>query len=807
MGCGVAKSPEITSTLPSLNPEIPLSYTSYMAFPSDCKGLKISGELSTADFTKLFRCLNKKGGLNDIAPMVLDNPSDTELFVSLYNETFGKNPQFRNDTLQLLKNLDDNQGLGDLFKILSLLISEFIDTPNFDETTRELLKSILSDDLNLMPLLKSVITHPESEEFNRLLKNAFHRGTLSDFLTHLGFFLNQPELLVQFINNISALPTPSSNFTWNDLDELNIHHVPRNSLEALYELQKNSKLPTLIQLVTDLVKRNSTSSLTAERLEKLNHSPELLTPEQREASLQVLKSHPANDLVALIKLFSSLNRRFMDDENSTLNRNFLYSLDIFLQGVKSAFDADPHLGVDAEASRVMTIYSLFIDLSYTEIESSDFHSKNLDEKFTLYQNGTLYPKYITDYQTQKTREVLSLYKEQLENEKDPDNPDQPRWTPKEIRQKIRTRETEFKENELPGLTALYQDFLNKEVKKALSFINERPLILTFTLYDVLMNLKESPQTIAVIAAKSLLNLDNDFILPFLDQLIQGPIKDFYEFNRPVDTFLKSLDVEHSGSTWLSHTVDPLVHGFSDGMPIKDQITIISVVESYQALEKLLITENRIHDIKDILLPFMKAINMANQDQRILNMLTLFHSGQFTDGHTESQELATTLSPILISAIDSGFLNSSLELMASFGNDADTINRFLTFITHPNDNSERPILSMINTIKNLAQNHPQALTLCLTHLHHFLTPQNISTLQSFIQKYETASFHLRYSESILTQMIKRGQMEHFLKIVERMLDNQSFRSVSLLLKRVIEKGELEKTLKLLVQLMLVQEGKQ
>ena len=613
--------------------------------------------------------------------------------------------------------------------------------------------------------------------------------------------------MVQFINNISALPTPSSNFTWNDLDELNIHHVPRNSLEALYELQKNSKLPTLIQLVTDLVKRNSTSSLTAERLEKLNHSPELLTPEQREASLQVLKSHPANDLVALIKLFSSLNRRFMDDENSTLNRNFLYSLDIFLQGVKSAFDADPHLGVDAEASRVMTIYSLFIDLSYTEIESSDFHSKNLDEKFTLYQNGTLYPKYITDYQTQKTREVLSLYKEQLENEKDPDNPDQPRWTPKEIRQKIRTRETEFKENELPGLTALYQDFLNKEVKKALSFINERPLILTFTLYDVLMNLKESPQTIAVIAAKSLLNLDNDFILPFLDQLIQGPIKDFYEFNRPVDTFLKSLDVEHSGSTWLSHTVDPLVHGFSDGMPIKDQITIISVVESYQALEKLLITENRIHDIKDILLPFMKAINMANQDQRILNMLTLFHSGQFTDGHTESQELATTLSPILISAIDSGFLNSSLELMASFGNDADTINRFLTFITHPNDNSERPILSMINTIKNLAQNHPQALTLCLTHLHHFLTPQNISTLQSFIQKYETASFHLRYSESILTQMIKRGQMEHFLKIVERMLDNQSFRSVSLLLKRVIEKGELEKTLKLLVQLMLVQEGKQ
>lgn len=816
-----------------------------LSIPDSCKGLKIVGELTVTDFKKLFDCLNKKGNLNSLEPLLFQNPENSSFFVKIYNDTFGK-AQNRKETLKLIESLEINGGLSDLLTLISLFITEFIDTPNFDQTLKKLLHAILTDNIELFPLLKTVVSYPHKEELLEIIRKALDNGVLANHFIHFGNFLREPlvpEQTIHFLNQAKLSDTPT--FNLEDLYQLSFFKLPRGFLEVLYKLQMTSKLDTLLELTKNVTTHQTAAILTQERLKKMR-SPGSLSQEQEEASLEIVRKHPANDLAALVKLVSGLNRKFNEDE--THERNLLYSLDTFIQGVKTAFDAEYTLGPDSAATRVVTIYSLFLNIAYLEIMSREFHAKSLDEKFSLYTNGALSQKFILDYQDQKTRHVLAAYKQELEKD--------PQYTPGDIRRLIRQREREFKEKELPLLLDAYKAFLHTKITNALSLINTHPLFLNFTIYDFLIKVKENKEPLALFGQKALLNLDNELLEKFIQEVIQGLLKDFFEFNRPVDQFLRSLDIEFSGSTWLSHTVNPLIHGFGNTLPMKDQMTLIAVIESYQALERLLITENKVNEIKEVLLPFLKVVSNTGQDQRVLNVVSALHSGKFTDGHSEEKEPITHISRLLVSMIDSGFFKNILDLTAFLGKDADSINRFLEYLTRSYAKSEflknldnhfsiedssllkeqiiydvhtltqsselplltqklsrlrsppehsfligsdYPLLGALKTLHGLAKEHPQAFKNILLEFGHFLTAPHIQKLESFLKKYKSPS-----TESIITRMIKTGEIEMLFKITQKMLEENTFQKTHGFIKELIDSGELEKTLQLLIKLLRIQE---
>lgn len=748
-----------------------------------CHGIKIVGELSASDFTALFHCLNEKGGLEPLKPVLIGNLSNTAFFVQLYNEMFANNPTVRSQTFELLTSLEKNGGLKEFLAFISRFIEEFIETPDFNTHLKILLQTLLKDDIDLTGFLKTMIAYPEFSELSQMAETALNNGSFEHFLSAFGLFLKHKnnegisgsQMVVETLKSLSGMRTHDSAFGLEDLSQLSYHAALRNLLEALFRLQRAELLPTLARLLTDLTTRSTTAILTEERLRKLKETPEELTEEEKKASSEVLGKHPANDLSALIKLISSLHRGFMEDEDESRQQNILASLDIFLESVKGAFDAKKDQGPDAEASKVVTAYSLFMNIAYLEAMDERFHRKQPQEKFELYTatenpENNLYAKYLQNFTTRKTidfKKRYDEYKNFLKKERDPKNPDKPRWTPEEIAEKLRIFKEKLYE-ELPELQARYQHFLNEEVRRALHWINEKPIFLNKTFYDFLIELK-SAKSIALFLEKLLLNLDNELLDKFIKEFMQGRLRDFFEFNRPLDAFMRSLYVEHSGATWFSGTILGVIHGFAKGMPMKDQITLIALVESAEPLEKLLIQENRIADIRSVLLPLLKAINAASQDERILNLFQWLHTGEFTNSRGESDEVITQLTPLLIEMMKSDFFNESLDFIAHIGKDAEIINRFLHFLLR-----SEPKKKFLNLYRSILTDEDHfILRADIEHLLHITRgPADIEALISKIEKLSSDKkgelLKLASHESLLPTNVKRS-LTPVLKTISSMVD--------------------------------------
>lgn len=782
---------------------------------AQCEGIKISGTLTVSQFKNLFNCLNQTGTLSQLQPMMVGREAHAALFTRIYNETFGIHPQVRHKTFQLLKRLHDNGGLDDFLTFISELITEFIDTPDFDKHLEKLIEVVLSDNLDLLTPLQRVVTHPQTPVLSQLLKESFDIEKFGQLLLVLGTFLSSQDLkyksgsenLTLTLQKLFTLPTsPHSLFTWEDLEELSVQKVIRNMLQEFYTCKQDGKLPRLVNFLSDLSHTQTTSILTEERLALLKEDPShLLTDKERAASEKIILNHPASDLISLIKLISSLHRGFLEDEDPQRNQNLLISLDIFLQGVKSAFDENMALGPDAEATHVITLYSLYANIAYLELTFPEFHPKTIEQKKLIYPSGIyphsdLYTKYQSDYAYQKIREDQAKYKAQLESEK--------RWTQKEIREKLHKRKDEFTRQELPTLKSSYQTLLDSHLHKVLTNLNIKKIFKDkdATIYDFLLQIKET-KSLSLLFQKLLLPLDNKDLDRFIKEVIQDEVKDFFELNHPVDLFMRSLDKKHAGSTWLSHTIDPLIHEFGRGMPMKDQITLISIVESYQILERLLLNENYIRDFREIVFPLMKALyKKEDQHERLLRFIQSLHSGQFSDDYSEPMQPANLISPLLIQTIDSGLLMELFEWIAVFGKRADSTNMLLSFLLE--NNPDRPVTPFIETFRSLSMDHQKSFTIFLDHLAHFLIPVHVNRLVRFLRRYEQANLVLHptlETKSFLTLFIKRDEMREFLEITQTMLKEKHFKRTHLFIKDLIHRGELKKAIHLLTLILLSQES--
>ena len=91
-------------------------------------------------------------------------------------------------------------------------------------------------------------------------------------------------------------------------------NFPEYLLKTLFTLRLEGKLDRLVGLLEDLLNHSTATYLTEERMYKLRNEPQNLTPEQIEASQEVLSRHPQNDLVSMVKLISTLHRKFEEDE-------------------------------------------------------------------------------------------------------------------------------------------------------------------------------------------------------------------------------------------------------------------------------------------------------------------------------------------------------------------------------------------------------------------------------------------------------------------------------------------------------------
>ncbi len=802
--------------------------TSGIAIPEPCKGIKIVGELTPFEFEKFFHCLNQKGGLEGLKPLVLGNPENTVLFTKLYNENFGANPTARKSTLDLIHRLDENQGLSDLLKVITLFITEFIDTPDFDQNLKPLLTDILSDDIDMLSLLKSVVTYRDFEKLRVLVKDTLQDDRLGENLNAFSAFLKYTDStgqtgsqnLVTFLKNALSLSKShfiTQAFDMEDAYQLALLDFPLHLLRTLYHLkerktQEGVKLPSLIpsltQLLFDLSHRRTETILTEERIQALANPNSSLSPQQRDASLKVLKSHPANDLIALVKLTSSFHRGFVGDETGE-NRNILNSLDKFLQDVKASLDAHPKLGPESEVAQRMTTYRIYINFAHQEIAEPDFHKLSDEEKFNFYtaEDGqSMYSVLIKIYKIETLRRASNREEERLRTLEPPLSED-------ELQRQLREFRRTFQTETLPPLVSTYRTFLNQEIKNAIDFINHYPLLLGSTAYDLLSAIKNT-NSISLLILQAVLNLKNESLHALIEQLVER-LREFHNFNRPVEAFMKSVEEDSiADSTWLHHTIDPILYFMGKEVPLKDRISIMAFVQSYQAIERLLLTENRLWEIKDVLLPFIQRICGNDQEKLILDFTALLHSGNFyldreenrRDDDHEAKELIAQVSPLLITMLESGFFEQTLNLMASFGDPvgqaAETFNQFIEFLLYSEGPSQkRAIDPLIKTLEHISQNHPQQLKQCLDHLAQFLTPQTIQHLKSFFLKYEEVS----HSESILTQMIKRDEIKPFLHTMKHMLEQDTFRSTHQFMKQLIESGQLEESLRLLIKLLVVNGG--
>jgi len=789
-----------------------------------CDGIKLVAPMSAEEFRQLFDCLNREGALETLKPIIIHDARNNGLFVRIYNEAFEAAPETRNRTLRIARSLYNNGGLDDLLSFVSEMITEFIDDKKFGNSLKPLLEDLLRDDLDLLGVLKDIVNYPESRELFRILRAAFDRKTLKNYAISFGELLRNKdangktgaENLVQTTRAFFELSArPNLPFTLEDLYVLSTSETMFTDmfLKKFSDLKKDDKKTRFIRLISDLVMRQTTSIVTAERrelLEELSKRPYELTPWERAAkaaSEEVLSKHPTSDLSTLIKAASSLHRGLMEDERDGSNQDLLASVDIFIQGVKTVFDiqilAHNVQGPDAEATKRVITYKFYTNIAHREIMDPGFHAKTLEEKVEIYKNEyandekspyRFYGLYIDQFEELKIAHVYSSTIKKLVAEG---------YSEDDAEAIADKRRWEFIEDGLEEAYNAFETFLDELVPKVIWDINKFSAFLTQTPYDFLMDLKEV-DSIALFLLDLLINLKSKRFKNSINRLINGPLREFFKAHQPVDEFLRSQykDPSEAAQTTLSYTISKLIWGFKQRYPMKDQITIISILESTQVLERLLIKENRIDDIRNAIAPFILATIDTDQGDRILRFLQLLHSGQFSGGYTEAGQLANQIRPILLQMIDTGFFKTNLDLLAALGSDPNPSSRFLKFLTEreskrdffhelervPTDSvldrairslvftattpediprllikideldsdqkeslrlkamelftgkATRVITPVIGTLERMSLNIPEPLTNVLMHLGNFMTRPRVTQFMDFLKKFDTARQH-------------------------------------------------------------------
>ncbi|MBI4041460.1 MAG: hypothetical protein HY390_06310 [Deltaproteobacteria bacterium] len=743
--CGCSQKafpPKFTQTIPQ-----PLaSQESILDFniPAPCQTLKFTGTLTDDEFKKLFACLNKNGTLNPIMPFLFDNAEDSPVFVDLYNKTFGEDPALRQEVLNTLDIFIQTGALQDILPVFSLFLSEFVNSKNFDTVLEPILKTILSNDISTFHSIQTMVASPLWPTFSRFLMESWLSGSLPMYFEALGYFFSNPDgmepstaqLFIETLEHLIKLKRPgTSPITLEDLYVLSYLKTPRNFLETLQHSFQPNDLSELLAELSDLLNHQTASYLSPERLGLLSDPTSSLGVDQRNASRKILKYHPKNDLTALVKLISSFHRGFSTNESLTL----LDSMDIFVMGSKTAFEALPELGPDTPAAHIITNYSLWLSCARIEMKDPVFHRASLEDKVKLYSAGDIlhpdesdlrtytFAKHVKSYVTQQKAQFNRELNEFLETE------EKPQIAKKEIQMQFGPI--------LPLLAQSYEDSLRELAKHHFETIN-RPLLPTlstdeqtlvtkiaehlaseeqtseplslFTLFKAL----EEVDSLALFFQKSLALLDNDYLFTTFENALYKITTDFLTYNQPVDHFLRSIENVDAESTFLNYALTSTLYGMNNKIPEKDQIVLISALENYQSLERLLTQRNLLKKVKKFILPFVKVIP-AGQERRVLSLVSWLHSGKFlyddtsfclrsdhplTETSDPSTQMGECFEPIdqistLLSRMEtSHFLQPSLDLVYAWGDTAETLNHVMTFLLQ--SESKQKLMKTLSRLSSL-----------------------------------------------------------------------------------------------------------
>jgi len=189
--------------------------------PSECQGVKARGELSTEEFKNLINCLNSKGGLSEIVPLLIGKVESAERSTKLYNQIFSKRISikpfegelkrltssyntFQDQTASLNRVLDEEY--SEVIEILGKYFSNKDDNGEFKE------KYFLSKVQRVLGNLS----------FIQLVKGFFYNDSPSE---KKAFFLSLSEMFGKTEEHLDKWN--DFRLWWNDFKDSNEYHPIR----------------------------------------------------------------------------------------------------------------------------------------------------------------------------------------------------------------------------------------------------------------------------------------------------------------------------------------------------------------------------------------------------------------------------------------------------------------------------------------------------------------------------------------------------------------------------------------------------
>ncbi|MBI2609496.1 MAG: hypothetical protein HYW47_07900 [Deltaproteobacteria bacterium] len=780
-----------------------------------CGDLKFSGNLTTEAFIKIIECLDRNGAISKIKSLLLSEP---QYFVEIFNDIF-QDKNLRKDAVNLFNILKNERVLDETFAFLSAFLgSEPLRVVLERKESRNLLEFLLNDNLHIIHNLSKIISSPYFSQLENILDESLHTGSFLSLAHSLSFFLTDQlqgqsgsSHLVGLLEQLSDIKPSllSSHEAFLFSNQFFVTSFLKNLGESFYKnpsyLSSSYKL-THDEWVFDpsawaLQKKTFTSGTYANDL----YSPlsALFYKLLNSKSIKLSYNHQT-DFEILLEMVQYFNRPF--ELESPSHPHLLKSLVPFLGNLLSFFNDFP----DDEQIEVT---------EENPEKAKEEKIKRMDRMATYYALADVL-----------TREIYDTTYQKLSKE-----------------EKIKTLYHFYKEK--------FKFETHERFKNIFTSIKPRveSFVVTMPKNPITLYLRELDKTKANVLLSLLSKADAVLQDPAMQTTLVESVKNFLEFNKPVDDFLTSEfidpyeeDPDHI-VTWLEETLRQLP-GFASEIPKEDTDLYISIIRTSQIHISLLqgaYFDKLPLDLLGNLLVSMKSTH------------TLDFVGALTQRLSSmSHDTLKSLCTILYQALTSHFFDRILEflvlqsengalfdklgfeLFASFQRRENilslekfSLNNFETFLTVKNlqktlwafrtEEEKNNLIQKINdlssqlslpkdfaqNIQNIdLQNETRLITPLLVNFENILKDPHMRTqlvqlleaLGSSLQNQEYLKrlivLYKKYKEnspqSLWPYFKNEKRLETLLKILNQASQSEALAEATEFLKKIIDNGDLK-----------------
>ncbi len=580
------------------------SFSSGLYQYDPCKELKFSEGLTETSFTRLVECLHVNHGITqEVRDLLVAQP---QFAVDAFNALFA-DEKIRQESFQLFESLEASGGLDVTVSFLGSLIGSkpfeklFLKT---DDTTKSLAQYLVDDAIDLSKTLAQVFSSPHFSDFQKVLDKLVTEDAFPRMAGSLGDFLTKKIDGTSGADTIVDLLSGVSNTSTPLLTADEIHALARNRTGAsvMRTLSRHAyENPALITPSNSIPGLTGQFTLFSSFLWKLSHTQTPL----------IYNSGNQKDLEMLLEFAQTLNRTLIIENTGTsFQPHLLVSLRKFLSSMVGFFSAEAASQDDSEEVivkrlKIMSIYFIFVDLINKEMRDSHYASLDTQDR----------AKYVFD--RYKTEFIFSSNKSSIKR-----------------------------------IKKVFED-LKPHIEKLVEFFTGNPIITYLNELE-----KNNVNLISAFVSKADVLLSD----PELMSALQKTIQQFFEFNQPIDEFLKQDMDEAKTETWLDYTLGFIKTSLREDISLTDMNLITSVVKTYQIQEEMLKGQY----FQGLPLGLFSDLLTNLKSSDAFSLLPVLLS------RIESQQTKTSLMTLLNRLITSRLLDVSLAFAATEGGDMGDI---------------------------------------------------------------------------------------------------------------------------------------